>query len=248
MPRPRARMAAGGDPLAPSFVAYYRVSTDQQGRSGLGLDAQKSSVASYSSTVSGTIVSEFEEVESGSRDDRPQLALALAACRAMRATLIIAKLDRLARNTSFLLSIVHGCGDAGVVFCDLPQLPPGAAGTFILTLFAAVAELERGLISQRTKAALTAAKARGVKLGNPRLRSGFDAKMSQAGRASQGVRAHQHAADVLPYIADARRAGAESLSEIAAALTARGIRPPSGGESWHPSQVWRIERKIEAAQ
>jgi DNA invertase Pin-like site-specific DNA recombinase len=152
--------------------------------------------------------------------------------------LILAKLDRLARNTAFLLSVVRGAGEAGVVFCDLPQLPPGPGGAFILTLFAAVAELERGLISQRTKAALTAAKARGVKLGSPKLARGFDTAMSKMGRKAQTV----HAADVLPYITAARKAGAGSLSQIAAALTARGIHPPSGGQSWHPSQVWRIER------
>ncbi len=234
-------MTAGGAGLAPSFVAYYRVSTDQQGRSGLGLDAQKATVARHAESAKGAIVAEYEEVESGSRNDRPQLALALAECRVRHATLILAKLDRLARNTAFLLSVVHGAGEAGVVFCDLPQLPPGPGGAFILTMFAAVAELERGLISQRTKAALAAAKARGIKLGNPRLAHGFDSAMSLAGRLSQTSRARSHAADVLPFIADARKAGANSLSKVAQALTARGIQPPSGGEIWHASQVWRIE-------
>jgi DNA invertase Pin-like site-specific DNA recombinase len=240
MPRPRARMVAGGGSQTPSFVAYYRVSTDQQGRSGLGLDAQKAAVAKYVASSDGKIESEFEEVESGSRDDRPQLALALAACRARRATLILAKLDRLARNTSFLLSVVHGAGEAGVVFCDLPQLPPGPAGAFILTMFAAVAELERGLISQRTKAALAAAKARGVRLGSRTLSRGFDTAMSRAGRQAQTVRSKAHAADVQPYVDAARKAGAVTLREIAAALTARGIQPPSGGECWHANQVRRI--------
>ena len=240
MPRPRVKMASGAGSSAPTFVAYFRVSTDQQGRSGLGLDAQKATVAKYVATTLGKTVAEFEEVESGSRDDRPQLALALAACRARRAVLIIAKLDRLARNTSFLLAVVHGAGEAGVVFCDLPQLPPGPAGKFILTMFAAVAELERGLISQRTKAALAAAKARGVKLGGPNMRHGFDTAISRAGRLAQTVRSKVHAADVLPYVTAARNAGAASLREIAAALTARGIQPPSGGESWHANQVRRI--------
>jgi DNA invertase Pin-like site-specific DNA recombinase len=243
-------MTPGEGPAAPSFVAYYRVSTDQQGRSGLGLEAQKATVASYISSSHGKIGAEFEEVESGSRDDRPQLVLALAACRTRRATLILAKLDRLARNTSFLLSVVRGAGDAGVVFCDLPQLPPGPGGAFILTMFAAVAELERGLISQRTKAALTAVKARGTwisksgrvctRLGSPRLVKGFDAVISRAGRAAQTVRSRGHAADVRPIIDEARNAGANSLRKIAAALTARGIQPPSGGECWYASQVRRI--------
>lgn len=241
MPRARTRMATSGEPIR-SYVAYYRVSTDQQGRSGLGLDAQKAAVLRHVGTVSGTILSEYEEIESGSRDDRPQLALALAACRAERAVLIIAKLDRLARNTRFLLSVVHGAGELGVVFCDLPQLPPGPAGAFVLTMFAAVAELERGLISQRTRAALAAAKARGVKLGSKTLALGMDAAISRAGRAAQTARSRRHAADVRPYIAAARQAGAGSLTEVAAALTARGIAPPGGGASWHASQVWRIER------
>jgi DNA invertase Pin-like site-specific DNA recombinase len=235
-------MAAGGGVAVRQFVAYYRVSTDQQGRSGLGLDAQKATVAAYVLTAQGCIVAEFQEVESGKRVDRPQLARALAECRARHATLILAKLDRLARNTSFLLSVVRGAGEAGVVFCDLPQMPPGPAGVFILTMFAAVAELERGMISQRTKAALAAAKARGVKLGSPKLGAGFDSAASRAGRAARTLLAKAHAADVLPFIAAARKAGANSLAQIAAALTARGIRPPSGGEAWHPSQVWRITR------
>lgn len=244
-------MSAGGSTLAPSFVAYYRVSTDQQGRSGLGLDAQKATVARHAETAKGSVVAEYEEIESGSRNDRPQLALALAECRARRATLILAKLDRLARNTAFLLSVVHGAGDAGVVFCDLPQLPPGPGGAFILTMFAAVAELERGLISQRTKAALDAVRTKGTwisksgrvctKLGSPRLSTGFDSAMSMAGRVSQSKRARSRAADVLPFIIAARKAGADSLSQVAAALTARGIQPPSGGQFWHASQVWRIE-------
>jgi DNA invertase Pin-like site-specific DNA recombinase len=241
MPRPRAQMHAAGPSDSPSFVAYYRVSTDRQGASGLGLDAQHATVGAYVASVHGTIDASFQEIESGNHNDRPQLALALAACRARRAILVIAKLDRLARDTAFLLSVVRGA-DAGVAFCDLPQLPPGPAGKFILTLFAAVAELERGLISQRTKAALAVAKARGVKLGSPRLARGFDAAMSRAGRQVQTDRAARHSADVLPYIVAARAAGAKSLREVAAALTARGIEPPSGGDRWNAGQVWRIGR------
>jgi DNA invertase Pin-like site-specific DNA recombinase len=240
-------MTASGGSVALSLVAYYRVSTDQQGRSGLGLDAQKAAVAQYMATSKGTIIAEYEEVESGKRDDRPQLAAALASCRAHGAVLIIAKLDRLARNTSFLLSVVDGTGRAGVVFCDLPQLPPGPMGKFFVTLMAAVAELEAGLISQRTKAALAAAKLRGVKLGSPRMAAGFDTAISRAGRQAQTDRAKIHAAGVLPYIVKARLAGANSRPQIAAILTARGIRPPSGGASWHANQVARIEASGRAA-
>src|SRR6195952_1635150 len=149
------------------FVSYFRVSTDQQGKSGLGLEAQRQSVAAYVAGQGGFVVADFQEVESGKVNSRPALALALAACRAHKATLVMANLDRLSRNVRFLLSIVEGTGDGGVVFCDLPTVPAGPVGKFLLTQMAAVAELEAGLISQRTRAALAVAKGRGFRLGNP---------------------------------------------------------------------------------
>lgn len=240
MARAAARKAAGGADGPPRLVAYYRVSTDQQGRSGLGLEAQREAVSRHVTSTGGRLVAEFQEVESGKRSDRPQLAAALSACRARRATLIVAKLDRLARNTRFLLSVAEGTGEGGVVFCDLPQIPPGAMGKFFITLMAAVAELEAGLISQRTKAALDAARARGVKLGNPNLAR--QAAGQVAGRQAQTARAAEHAADVRPYIDAAIGAGATTLRQIAAALTARGIQPPGGGDRWHAQQVRRIQR------
>jgi DNA invertase Pin-like site-specific DNA recombinase len=221
------------------FVAYYRVSTERQGRSGLGLDAQREAVARHVATAGGEVAAEFQEVESGKRNDRPQLAAALAACRAQRATLLIAKLDRLARNARFLLGVVEGSGEGGVVFCDLPTVPPGPVGKFLVTQMAAVAELEAGLISQRTRAALAAAKARGVVLGNPRLRAGTP----EAARAAAAVKieaSRARAADVLPYVEAARRAGCTTLREVAAALTARGVLAPAGGRAWHPMQVKRV--------
>ena len=130
-------------------------------------------------------------------NDRPQLAAALAACRARRAALVIAKLDRLARNARFLLHVVEGTGEAGVVFCDLPSVPPGPVGKFLLTQMATVAELEAGLISQRTRAALAAAKARGTVLGNPRLRAGAP-EQAWAAAAAKSAQARARAADVLP--------------------------------------------------
>jgi len=224
----------------PRFVAYYRVSTDQQGRSGLGLDAQRAAVASHlASNPSWSMAAEFEEVESGKRTDRPQLAAALAACRAHRATLVIAKLDRLARNARFLLLIVEGTGDGGVVFCDLPTVPAGPVGKFLITQMAAVAELEAGLIGQRTRAALAQAKARGVKLGNPQLRAGSPDMARQAAAAYSGQQ-RQRAADVLPFIHQAQKAGATTLQSIADAMTARGIPTPGGRGGWHPATVSRV--------
>lgn len=223
----------------PAFVAYFRVSTQQQGRSGLGLDAQREQVARHVASVGGQVIAEFVEVESGKRADRPELAKALAACRSKGAVLIIAKLDRLARNARFLLSIVEGAGEAGVAFCDLPQLPPGPVGKFMVTMLAAVAELEAGMISQRTKAALEAAKARGVKLGNPELRAGTPKAAKRASKVAS-ANAKARARDVLPYVKAAQRAGATTLAQIAAALEARGVRTPRGGTRWAPAQVSRV--------
>jgi DNA invertase Pin-like site-specific DNA recombinase len=240
MPRARSALRPGATGAA-KYVAYYRVSTDKQGRSGLGLDAQRDAVGRYIAGVTGVLVAQFEEVESGKKRDRPQLVLALAASRTRGATLIIAKLDRLARDTEFLLSIVRGAGAGGIAFCDLPALPPGPAGLFMVTMLAAVAEFEAGLISQRTKAAMAAAKVRGVKMGNPHLRAGTPGAMRGA-RAERTRLSKEHALDVLPYIVAARAAGAVSLRQVAAALTARGVQPPGGGSSWHSGQVGRIER------
>ena len=137
------------------FVAYYRVSTDRQGRSGLGLDAQRAAVAEYLNGGSWTLAAEFTEVESGKRNDRPELEKALAMCRRTGATLVIAKLDRLSRNASFLLSL----RDAGVEFvaCDMPE-----ANRLTVGIMALMAEHEAEMASKRTKDALTAATARGL--------------------------------------------------------------------------------------
>lgn len=234
-----ARAASNVSQAPGGFVAYYRVSTQAQGRSGLGLEAQREAVARQVASERGEVVGEFTEVESGKRNDRPELAKALAACRARGAVLIIAKLDRLARNARFLLSVVEGAGEAGVMFCDLPQLPAGPVGKFMVTMLAAVAELEAGMISQRTKAALEAAKARGVKLGNPELRAG-DAKAAKRASKVASANAKARAREVLPYVRAAQKAGATSLPQIAAALEARGVRTARGNTRWAPSQVARI--------
>jgi DNA invertase Pin-like site-specific DNA recombinase len=144
------------------FVAYYRVSTDQQGQSGLGLAAQREAVRQRLNGGPWELVQEFTEVESGKRTKRPQLLEALAACKKHKAKLIVAKLDRLSRNVQFLLTLLKG--GVEVLFCDMPDVT-GAMGRFVLTSMASVAELEAGLVSERTKAGLAVAKQRGVKLG-----------------------------------------------------------------------------------
>src|SRR5215212_9949539 len=141
------------------FIAYYRVSTDKQGRSGLGLDAQKATVRGFLNGGDWTLVDEVIEVESGRLADRPQLARALAQCRIMRATLVVANVSRLTRSVAFLSRLLEAGVD--VRFCDLPQIE-GPTGKFMLQQMAAVAELEAGLIGDRTRKALAAAKARGA--------------------------------------------------------------------------------------
>ena len=224
------------------FVSYLRVSTDGQRQSGLGLEAQRQAVAAHVAQVGGDVVAEFQEVESGKRADRPQLAAALASCRTRRAVLVIAKLDRLARNARFLLSVVEGSGEAGVVFCDLPTVTAGPVGKFLVTQMAAVAELEAGLISQRTRAALAVAKARGVRLGNPFL-TPATAEMAAAARQARSRQVAARAADVLAVVSQVRAEGASSLRAIAAELHAHGVLTPAGKLDWSPAQVQRLLKR-----
>src|SRR5436190_7924659 len=156
------------------FVSYYRVSTVGQGRSGLGLEGQQAAVTNYLNGGNWRIVGEFTEVESGKRSDRPALDQALASARLHRASLVVSKVDRLTRSVAFLSRLLEAGVD--VRFADLPQIE-GATGRFLLQQMVAVAELEAGMISARTRAALAAAKARGRKLGGRRYKIiGSDAK------------------------------------------------------------------------
>lgn len=220
------------------FVAYYRVSTAKQGASGLGLEAQRMAVADYLKHTGGDLVAEITEVESGTRNDRPKLAEALAACRVHKAVLVIAKLDRLARNAAFLLSL----RDGGVEFVavDLPT-----ANRLTVGIMALVAEDEAERISARTKAALAAAKARGVKLGNPANLSNRITG-STHGNERKAALADKRAADLLPVVNDIRKAGATSLRAIAAELNTRSITTPRGG-AWSAAQVMRLLDRISAA-
>ena len=215
------------------FVSYLRVSTQRQGKSGLGLEAQREAVAAYLNGGRWTLVSEIVEVESGKRSDRPELAKALSLCRLHRATLLVAKLDRLARNVAFISALM----EAGVKFVavDLPQ-----ANELTVHIMASMAEYEAKAISQRTKAALAAAKARGKALGG--LRWDITAVSAQGRKLALQTRqenAAKYRADILPVIQDKQAKGAATLRQIADALNADGTPAPRGGE-WSAVQVQRI--------
>jgi DNA invertase Pin-like site-specific DNA recombinase len=215
-----------------AFVAYYRVSTKRQGKSGLGLEAQRDAVRTFLNGGSWTLAGEFTEVESGKRSDRPELARAFQACRVYGAKLVIAKLDRLSRDAHFLL----GLEKAGVDFvaADMP-----AANRLTVGIMAMVADEERRMISARTKAALAAAKKRGVKLGGFRG-SKITRKARQAGWAAVSRRADERAADLAPVLDELRAAGVTSLTGIARALSDRGIPTARGKTEWTAVQVSRV--------
>ena len=204
------------------FVAYYRVSTDRQGRSGLGLEAQRSTVTAYISGR-GQILAEFTEIESGRKVDRPQLQAALEMAAKRRATLVIARLDRLARNVAFIANLM----DSRVEFvaCDMAE-----ANRLTLHILAAVAEHEREMISQRTKAALAAAKARGTKLGNP---NGDGARAIAVRRLSADA---DRFADAVRPVVDGLMARGLGLRAIARELNERGIKT-ARGRDWQATTV-----------
>jgi DNA invertase Pin-like site-specific DNA recombinase len=214
------------------FVSYYRVSTDKQGKSGLGLEAQKEAVKQRLDGGRWQIVGEFIEVESGKRTNRPQLDAAIAACKKHKAKLVVAKLDRLSRNVSFLLKLIGSRVE--VLFADLPDLT-GAMGRFVLITMASVAELEAGLISERTKAALKAAKARGVQLGTE------GAKRAQQYQAEALDRAKQ----LEPLMREMQAEG-YSMRRMATELTKRKVKTPRGGV-WHPQTVKMVVQRLDAA-
>jgi len=214
-----------------NYIAYYRVSTDRQGRSGLGIEAQREAVKRFVG-ASDRLLSTYTEVESGKTEDRPQLIAAMAACRKAGAVLLIAKLDRLSRDVAFIAGLMKS--DVRFIACDMPD-----ADAFRLHIEAAIAEEERRRISGRTKAALNAAKARGVKLGG--FRGHIPTRDErERGRARQREQAQQRAASILPLVAELRGAGITSLAAIARALTERGVSTPKGAARWQPVQVRRL--------
>jgi DNA invertase Pin-like site-specific DNA recombinase len=227
------RMANG------KFISYLRVSTARQGASGLGLEAQREAVARYLNGGKWQLVQEVVEVESGKRNDRPAIAEALRLCRLHKATLIIAKLDRLARNVYFISSLM----ESGVDFiaCDFPE-----ANRLTVHILAAVAEHEASMISARTKAALEAAKARGAVLGGQRGRiermRGMAAKGTCASAVVRQQSAAKRMADLLPVIEELRSQGATSLRAIADGLNRAGLTTSRGGR-WSGTQVMRVSKR-----
>lgn len=216
-----------------SIIAYYRVSTKRQGQSGLGLEAQRAAVRELAAQRGATIREEFTEVESGKRDDRPALTEAMHFARLTGDTLVIAKLDRLSRNATFLSALL----DSGVPFvaADMPD-----ANDLTIRILAAVAQQEREAISKRTKEALAAAKARGTKLGNPH---GAKYLQEHGGGPEAAAKAHrkakaQRVQSAMPTIRRIQAAGHTSHRDIAAELNRQRI-PTARGGSWHGSTVGR---------
>ena len=209
----------------PTFVSYLRVSTDRQGKSGLGLEAQRAAVAGYLVACPSNLIAEHIEVESGAVNSRPELAKALHLCRLTGARLLVAKLDRLSRDAHFLLGLQKA--DVGLTFVDLPH-----ANTLTVGIMALMAQQERELISQRTRDALAAAKARGVRLGGYRGGPVPDAAKARAGNVAH---ADAFALRVAPLVHELR-AEHRSLGAIAAELNRRQVRT-RWGKAWQAQTV-----------
>jgi len=234
------------------IVAYMRVSTQKQGKSGLGMEAQESAIGHYAASQGARIIGEYTEIESGKSTDRPQLAAALHHAKVTGATLVIAKLDRLSRSASFTLTL----RDSGVRFicCDMPE-----ANDLTIGVLAVVAQAEAQAISRRTKDALKVARKRIAetgqrghrrvkRLGNP---NGADA-LRRAGRGNRAaiakvsLNADQRAKDLKSVVADIRESGAVTLKAMARALNDREMVTPRGGR-WHASSVANLLKRIGAA-
>ncbi len=228
--------------MARKLVAYYRVSTKGQGDSGLGLEGQEAAVAAYARGHAAAVIRSYREVESGKQADRPELLRALADARRSGATLVIAKLDRLARNVAFVSNLMESGVD--FVACDNPH-----ANRLTIHILAAVAEDEARRISERTRAALAAYKARGGLLGSARpgacrLQGGANPKAARRAAAAHRARADAAYTDIAPLMAG-RRAEGQTLRQIAAALNADG-HTTRRGKPWNPVQVSRVLERAAA--
>jgi DNA invertase Pin-like site-specific DNA recombinase len=209
------------------FVSYYRVSTDKQGLQGNGIEAQKQAVARYLASLQCELIGTFEEVESGANNKRPQLAAAIQLAKSKKAVLVIAKLDRLTRNAAFLLQLQ----DSGIDFvaCDMPNADKLSVG-----IIALLAQRERQLISERTKAGLAVAKQRGVALGNPNP----EASLKKAVKANI-QRKREFASAAIKIIREIQSTGVETLAHIADCMNKRGEKTPRGGK-WTATAVKRV--------
>ena len=215
------------------LISYVRVSTDKQGRSGLGIEAQQAAITRFAEAEGYEVVGEFVEVETAkgcdALDRRPQLAAALGAARKAKCAVVVAKLDRLSRDVHFI---------SGLMAQRVPFIVAelGAeADPFMIHLYAALAEKERALIAERTRLALAAKKAQGARLGN---RTNL-AEAAAKGAAANRDGAVAYAANVLPVINQIRAGGATTLRDIAAALNERGVKTARGGE-WHAATVRNV--------
>ena len=226
------------------FVAYFRVSTARQGRSGLGLAAQRAAVNDLIAANGNKLISEFQEIESGKNHDRPRLAEALDRCRLTGATLVVAKMDRLSREANFIGALIDG--DVDIRFCDFPTIPAGPVGRLILGVMAQIAEFERGINSQRIKDAMAAAKARGQTFGNPCGAAPLVKHRKRGARNSLKVRAAKadgFAQRLAPIIADIRAKGAGTSTAIAHELNESDIKARLGGR-WSTKQVQRVLARL----
>ena len=231
-----------------TFIAYLRVSTEGQGRSGLGLEGQREAIARFCQTEGLSLTGEYVEVETAkgadALDRRPKLAAALAHAQRIGCPVMVSKLDRLSRDVAFIASLM--VQRVPFVVCDLGL----KAEPFMMHLYAALAEKERSMISERTKAALAAAKARGVKLGGDRGYRPTTAPNASLATAAR-VQAADHAAHGIAGAIEAVRASlghAGSLRELAAGLQARGVSKPRGGTAWTATDVRRALGRIEGTQ
>ena len=224
--------------MSGKFVLYYRVSTQRQGQSGLGLEAQKHQATQHLQQVNGQIVDEFVEVESGRKNNRPELEKAIDLCRAYNATLLVAKFDRLSRDAHFLL----GLQKAGIKFiaADNPQ-----ANELTVGILALVAQQEAKAISERTKAALAAAKARGVKLGGYRGYNGNKDDLLTATEVKK-AKADDTAKLLEPILRRINPEGKLSLNKIAHVLNREEVTTPSGKGKWYPSTVKNVYQRLAA--
>jgi DNA invertase Pin-like site-specific DNA recombinase len=222
---------------AKRYVAYLRVSTDKQGRSGLGLQAQRETIANYLRSTGGEAIAEFVEVESGKLNARPQLAAAMYRAKVTGAKLLIAKFDRLSRNVAFTAALQESA--VKFVCADMPE-----ANDLTVHLLAAMAQHERKMISERTKAALAAAKRKGTKLGNPNGARALKGQGNDRAIQMLKINARRFAEDRAPIIADIRASGVTSLKGIARELNARGILTARRGH-WYATGVKGLLARLD---